>query len=240
MGNRALLLWPLAAWFVFAVAALWLMHGVSLDTDSAMRLVEVRDLRAGQGWFDTVQHRINSPYGLPMHWSRLVDAPLALLSLVSEQFALIAWPLALMAASLLLLARLAERLGGRAAAGAVLVLALLCPELYATFTPGNIDHHGLQLVLMLMALLGVIDQRPGPTAVAVAVSLGVGLESLPYALVAIAFSLADQGRSRKFGLTLAATALLLLVGTTADPYRTVPVCDTYSLFYAVLLMVGGL
>src|SRR3954468_19948376 len=212
MGNRALLLWPLAAWFVFAAVALWLMHGVSLDTDSAMRLVEVRDLRAGQGWFDTVQHRMNTPYGLPMHWSRLVDGPLALLSLVSEQFALIAWPLVLMAALLLLLARLAERLGGRAAAVAVLVLALLCPELYATFTPGNIDHHGLQLVLMLVALLGVVEQRSRLTAVAVAVSLGVGLETLPYVGLAIAFSLADQERARKFGLTLAGTALLLLLG----------------------------
>ena len=49
------------------------------DTDDAMRLVQVRDLLAGQGWFDMVQHRLMPPEGASMHWSRLVDAPLAAL-----------------------------------------------------------------------------------------------------------------------------------------------------------------
>ncbi len=249
MGNRSWLVWPLAAWLLFAAMALWLAHGnLSLDTDSAMRLVQVRDLLAGQGWFDTVQHRMNTPYGLPMHWSRLVDAPLALLSLISERFALIAWPLILLAALLLLLSRLAARLGaahvekdlgGRPAIALVLLLTLFCPELYAIFTPGNIDHHGLQLVLMLATLMGVVERRPCLTAIAVALSLGVGLETLPYGLAAIGFSLADHDGARRFGLTLAGTALLLLAATTADPYRVMPVCDTYSLFYAVLLAGGG-
>src|SRR6201996_2889441 len=197
MGNRSWLVWPLAAWLLFAVAALWLAHGsLALDTDSAMRLVQVRDLLAGQGWFDTVQHRMNTPYGLPMHWSRLVDAPLALLSLISERFALIAWPLILLAALLLLLSRLAGKLGGNPARVVILILTLFCPELYAIFTPGNIDHHGLQLVLMLTALSGVVEQRPRLTAIAVALSLSVGLETLPYALVAIGLSLIDPDKAR--------------------------------------------
>src|SRR5580692_6682982 len=109
MGNRWQYLWPLGAWAVFAAAAVWLSHpGPSLDTDSAMRLAQVRDLLHGQAWFDTVQHRMNTPYGLPMHWSRLVDAPLALLMLVSESFALPAWPLLLFGAALFLLARIAR------------------------------------------------------------------------------------------------------------------------------------
>jgi hypothetical protein len=241
MENRSSLFWPLAAWALFAGAALWLTRGeLQLDTDSAMRLAEVRDLVAGQGWFDTMQHRLNTPYGLAMHWSRLVDTPLALLLLISERLALTAWPLLLFAALLLLSARLADRLGGRPAVVVVLALTLLCPELYATFTPGNIDHHGLQLVLTLAALLGLVERRPRLTAVMVALSLGVGLETLPYAVVAIGFSLIDPEKARKFGLSLAATSLLLLVTMTADPYRTVPVCDSYSLFYAVLLAAGGL
>ena len=77
MSNRAFLFAALA-WTLFAASALWLArHGVSLDTDSAMRLASVRDLLHGQAWFDTSQHRLNTPYGLSMHWSRLVDAPLA-------------------------------------------------------------------------------------------------------------------------------------------------------------------
>lgn len=240
MGNRQIWLWPLAGWVLFAGSALWLTRGgVPLDTDSAMRLVQVRDLLHGQDWFDTVQHRMNTPYGLAMHWSRLVDAPLALLMRVSESFALIAWPLLLFAAVLLLLARIAFALAGKKAVLPVVALGLLCSGVYASFAPGNIDHHGLQLVLMLAALLGVIERRPILGAVAVALGLGVGLESLPYAVVAIGFFALDQGKARSFGVTLAGMALLLLAGTTAGAYRITPVCDTYSLFYAALLAAGG-
>jgi hypothetical protein len=240
MGNRQTWLWPLAAWTVFTAIALWLTHGViQLDTDSAMRLVQVRDLLHGQSWFDTVQHRMNTPYGLSMHWSRLVDAPLALLMQVSEKFALTAWPLLLFLAALLLLVRIAFVMAGPRAVVTAMALALLCSGLYATFAPGNIDHHGLQLVVMLAALLCVVERRPALGAAAVALGLGVGLESLPYALAAIAFFVFDQEKSRAFGLTLAGMALLMLAATTASVYRFLPACDTYSLFYAVLLVVGG-
>lgn len=74
-----------------------------LDTDNSMRLAQVRDLLHGQAWFDTAQHRMNVLNGLPMHWSRPVDAPLAPLMGVSEGFALRAWPPILFLAVLLLL-----------------------------------------------------------------------------------------------------------------------------------------
>ena len=242
MRNQAL--FAFAIWAVFTALALWLtLAGVSLDTDSAMRLAQVRDLMHGQGWFDTVQHRMNVPFGLPMHWSRLVDAPLALLMMVSEPFALRAWPLILFLPVLLLLSRIAFALGGKAASVTVLLLALLCTEIYGPFSPGDIDHHGLQLVLMLAALLGVVEQRPIFTAAAVALGLGVGLESLPYALVAILAAALwlrdDNGKARRFGIALAGLALLLLITTTASAYRAAPACDSYSLFYAVLLTAGG-
>lgn len=241
MGNRQTWLWPLAAWTLFAGLALWLTHGaIQLDTDSAMRLVQVRDLLHGQNWFDTVQHRMNTPYGLAMHWSRLVDGPLALLMQVSETFALIAWPLLLFLAALLLLARIAFVMAGPRAVVTAMALVLLCSGLYAAFAPGNIDHHGLQLVLMLAALLSVVERQPAAGAMAVALGLGVGLESLPYALAAIGFWAFDQQKSRTFGLALAGMALLMLAGTTASAYRFIPVCDTYSLFYAALLVAAGL
>lgn len=240
MANRGLLFWTAIAWLLFAAGALWLTRsGLQLDTDSAMRLAEVRDLLNGQSWFDTSQHRMNTPYGLPMHWSRLADAPLALLMLGSQSLALNLWPLLLFGCVLFLLARLAAGLGGQRAGIVVLPLALLCAEIHGTFAPGNIDHHGLQLALMLTAMTGVVERRPRLTAVVVALGLGVGLESLPYAVMAIGICLFDRDNLRRFGLTLLAVALVLLVGTTADPYRLTPVCDTYSLFYAALLMAGG-
>ena len=55
--------------------AVW-QTGAFFDPDDAMRMVQVRDLMAGQGWFDLTAHRINPPQGLFLHWSRVVDVPL--------------------------------------------------------------------------------------------------------------------------------------------------------------------
>jgi hypothetical protein len=52
------------------------------DTDDAVRLVTVRELLGGAPWFDTTLPRIGAPEPLVSHWSRLIDAPLALLMLL--------------------------------------------------------------------------------------------------------------------------------------------------------------
>ena len=104
----------------------------SQDPDSFLRLVQVRDLLAGQGWFDLVQHRMDPPGGALLHWSRLIDAPIAglILSATSsapaKRFALTAWPLLLLfammggAAAIGVRARRARRGGLVAGARALL------------------------------------------------------------------------------------------------------------------------
>ena len=47
------------------------------DTDDNLRMSQVRALLAGQDWFDLRQHRLTPPLGIDVHWSRLVDLPLA-------------------------------------------------------------------------------------------------------------------------------------------------------------------
>src|SRR5271156_5185445 len=47
------------------------------DTDDAMRLVMVRGLGAGGGWYDQWIARLDPPAGLYMHLSRLIDGGLA-------------------------------------------------------------------------------------------------------------------------------------------------------------------
>ncbi|RWL56929.1 MAG: GtrA family protein, partial [Mesorhizobium sp.] len=54
------------------------------DNDNLLRLVEVRDLLAGQGWFDLHQYRMGLEGGFVMHWSRLVDAPIAAIVLAAS------------------------------------------------------------------------------------------------------------------------------------------------------------
>ncbi len=49
------------------------------DNDDVMRLVQIRDLLAGQSWFDLTQYRLGLDGGTLMHWSRLIDLPIAVL-----------------------------------------------------------------------------------------------------------------------------------------------------------------
>src|ERR1700704_499688 len=75
----------------FATVAAYLVasfgRGGDLSTDDAMRLVEVRDFLAGQGWFDLTQYRLSPPDGVATHWSRLIDVPLAALVRAGEMLA---------------------------------------------------------------------------------------------------------------------------------------------------------
>ena len=70
------------------ITTVWLT-GAYGDTDDAMRMVQVRDWMAGQGWYDLRALRLDPPGGVLMHWSRVVDIPLAglirLFSLVADQ-----------------------------------------------------------------------------------------------------------------------------------------------------------
>lgn len=233
-----------AFWLAFATPALWFGH-VALDTDGAMRLAQVRDLLGGQGWFDATQHRMNTPFGLPMHWSRLVDLPIAGLIALSgsELFALKVWPLIVLFAVLAALARIAAVLAGQVAVITVLVLGLFAAQLNGLFAAGNIDHHNVQVALMLWMLAFLVERRARSAAVMVALGLSIGLESLPYAAVAsviAALWLRDEpAKARGFGVTLAIASTALLLAATAARFRFAFACDTYSLFYAGLAAAGG-
>src|SRR6478672_3388729 len=56
------------------------------DTDDNMRIMQVRGLLHGQGWYDLRQHHLNPPIGASIHWSRLVDLPIAGLILSLRPF----------------------------------------------------------------------------------------------------------------------------------------------------------
>jgi hypothetical protein len=96
-----------------------------MDPDSAMRLVQVRDLLSGQGWFDLTQHRLGLG-GVEMHWSRLIDAPMATLLAVAgrvvaqdtaEYLLLVVWPAIWLAVTIWACLSLSRHLGGWFATG---------------------------------------------------------------------------------------------------------------------------
>lgn len=231
------------------------------STDDAMRLVEVRDLIAGQPWFDLTQHRMNVPFGLPMHWSRLIDAPIAGLIIFFRTFMPAAqaetamawcWPLLTGLPVLLGIAAAGKRLAGKFGGIFAAILGVTCIPLTLEFQPGRIDHDAIQMGLSIWLLVCLLDFPKLRAAVIAAalsvVTLGIGLESLPYVLLAalivalcwIADPLRYRAATAAFGLTLAAGTLLMFFGATAHFEQGHATCDDFSRFYAALALTGGL
>lgn len=231
-----------------------------LDTDDAMRVTEVRDFLSGQTWFDLVEHRLNTPYGGLIHWSRLVDLPEAIMvgllrlpfGSTGDMVAAYAWPLLLLLPLLWLTARLALRLGGRQALLPGLLLPAFSLVTMAEFGPGRFDHHAAQILLTLIMLWGAIDSRTNPrwalaAGAAAAAALAIGIESVPMvgALVLV-FGLiwvADPRQApalRDFGLSFGlGTSLALAQGV--PPVRWfAPMFDAISIVYAGGAVLCGL
>ena len=186
--------WAIAAGLLLTLTWDNIMIGKPAGPDDVMRLVQVRDLLAGQGWFDLNQYRLAPPDGALMHWSRLVDLPIAAIIAVLTPFigqysaeitAMIVVPLLTLGACVVMVGMLAWRLINRQVA----VVACLCLILYPLVTvqmqPMRIDHHGLQILTALVALWAISWRktlRGGAIAgFAMAAGLMISLELLPLA-----------------------------------------------------------
>ncbi len=232
-----------------------------LDTDDAMRLTDVHDVLAGQGWFDIIQHRLNTPYGAEIHWSRLIDMPEAGLLLLLRPFLgsgladvvlAYAWPLLLLLAALWLSGKLALRFGGRAALWPAMLLPIFSITTMAEFAPGRLDHHSAQILLALVMLYCAVAALERPrfalgAGLAAATALAIGIEGLPMVgATVLVFGLiwvsdARQAATlRDFGLSFAlGTALALAQGVPPDRWLT-PNSDAISIVYAAAALLCGL
>ncbi len=257
--------WTAALWLAAAIAMIvtkWAaIHWFALgDTDDNLRIAEVNAWLHGQGWYDLRQYRLDPPLGGNIHWSRLVDLPIAGIILLlkpltgfalAEKTAVAIAPLIPLALAMGSLALAARRLvaPGAFALGALL---LLCGQsALFMFMPLRIDHHGWQLALLALAVAGSADPkgaRGGATVgIATALSLTIGLEMLPYlGLAGGAIALrwvADRGeraRLAAYAATLAAGSALGYVLFASTDNR-LPVCDALSpVWLSASLAAGGL
>jgi len=231
------------------------------DTDDNMRYVQVRDWLAGQGWFDLRQYRLDPPGGANIHWSRLVDLPIAglmlLLGLFLEQGLADRWacavaPLLPLLPLMLSLAFITRRLAAPGSgAWIIAVLAPLgAPMGLAMYMPLRIDHHGWQLALTVAMLAGIVDRkwlRGGLVAgFTSALSIAIGMEMIVYlagagALIALRWVF-KEGAGRRmaaYALALGSGTGLLYVGFASYANR-LPVCDALSpVWVAVLGLAAG-
>jgi hypothetical protein len=240
---------------VFAARAVYAYNGgtpLLADTDDAMRLVVVRDFLAGQGWYDNVQHRLNAPFGAELHWSRLADLPLAGLILIfrpmlgplAETAAAVILPLLLLFVLLYLSGRITLKLVGPEGLLPAYALPAFSLSVLGEFAAGRIDHHSLQMLLLLTMLWCSIEALTRPrfaigAGIAAATAIAVGIEGVPAVAAAIlAFGLmwvsvpARADALRWFGLSFALATLLHVSVALPPAHWFRPACDALSFTYA--------
>lgn len=257
---KVVLIWALISLTLSGLAFPLARHHLFPDVDDALRLVQVRDLLAGQGWFDAYQHRINPPLGVQMHWSRIVDIPLAgaILTLsmlfepaTAEAAAIFAVPLFLLLLTLLLIARIGrtcfdDRVGIIAVTISVMVSAAILQ-----FSPLRIDHHGWLILTSVLALSFLITHKSGIGGVgaglAMGISMSISIETLPLSAVfgAVCALRLLRGEPNWLGnyavsLTLSSVMLFLATRGLGDMANH---CDAISPGYLcglIVVLVGSM
>jgi hypothetical protein len=254
------------AWLLVALALLlqfWAQTAETLlDTDDAMRLVQMRAWLAGQGWFDLHEARLQPPLGYDSHWSRLVDAGLAGVYLIfkfavvdplaAERLMRAWWPLLWLLPTIAGMTAVAWRIAGREAATVALLLALVGVPAYQQFTPGRIDHHNVQIALTMLVAAATVWSDRVPRCAAAAgllsgLALTVGFESAPYLVAcggAMALRYVIDGSAapalRDYGIALVASIGAGFLASVAPGYWPRSLCDAIAVNSLAAVACAGL
>lgn len=227
------------------------------DPDSYARVLRVRDLAEGGAWYDPVFRWVNYPDGIVLHWTRLLDVLIlvpAKLASVAVPFdaALFGWALAL-GPTLQIAALVALAWGTRRflSAGQLLLLATLFAlqrGISYDFVPGLVDHHGLQLLLLIVSL-AALYREPHHARAAYVAGAASGLALWASAeCVVVVFALttglgvqwilddarADGRRLMRYGAALLATSAAALVCERGPTELLVPSFDRLSIVQVAL------
>ncbi len=255
--------WLLLFWLAVAgyfVVSRWAsIQGFGLsDTDDNLRMMQVRGLLEGQGWYDLRQYRLAPPAGADIHWSRLVDLPIAGLKLAfaplfggrtAELIAVTLAPMLPMLVALAALGVIARRLVAPwafAVAGALLICA---GSARGMWVPLRIDHHGWQLAMLALALMALTDPKRARggaiLGAATAASLTIGLEMLLYLALAGGATVlrwvwdgAEARRLAAYGVALAGGCALGFLLFASEANRA-PVCDALSPVWLSAMSAAG-
>jgi hypothetical protein len=264
-GTAQLWAWAMAATIFLSVVVVSLIKGrlgqPGPDGDDVMRLVQIKDLLAGQGWFDLFQYRLGPQGGTLMHWSRIPDVPILTLTALFDLFlpsetalawATTVWPPLSLLIVLAGLALAARHLGE----GKLLVFTFIValPVLFAhfRFLSGAIDHHNLQLGFLAVAVGASLDRLVAPrsmalSAVMLALSVAVGIELYPFVAVLCGFHALDwaiRGETVRrgtvaFGAMLAVAIAVCFFGTVPPSHWGRVYCDSLSIISFLALAIGG-
>lgn len=262
-GKQILLVWAVVVTVHIILAAFkGTLGSIGPDSDDVVRLVQIRDLYAGQNWFDLAQYRMGPEGGTLMHWSRLVDFPILFLIWIfdlvlpyaaAEKIAITLWPPLCSVFVIWGVLVGARHMGGEKTAIFAVLLLFFLLFAHQRFMPGAIDHHNLQLGMLALATGYALDPEMrgrnfAIMGIALAISAAIGIEVIFFVVIMCAFVALNwwaSGQAAKrgtlgFGAGFAAALLLIFIGTTAPQNYGVIACDAFSLIILSAGLVGGL
>ncbi|MBL0374861.1 hypothetical protein JJB09_22875 [Rhizobium sp. KVB221] len=266
-GERWLY-WP---YLLFFLAGIYFYIGIDLvdgqlyngDPDDVLRMLQVQALWDRGGWYNLTLPRIFGPEPYLSPWSRLVDLPYILFGMAVAPFvgqdraldlAFQCWPIAMAAIyGVLCLGILRQLVPARGALSIPLILLILILSPFAIweFSPGRVDHHNVQMLLLLATAYGVCLGNARGAFIAgavVPIALAVGLETLPMLAVALigivvtwCLNLRNSSRILK-SAGLASLLSTVLVTIAVIPPRDYFLArpDAFSAPFAMALLTFGI
>jgi hypothetical protein len=229
------------------------------DIDDVLRSAQIHQLLAHGRWFDLTIAGIDMPGAYLSPWSRLVDLPYVLLSwafgTVTDQANAVWWafrvwqPVLLVGFShlwVLTAIRITERERKVEPIPIIAAFAMMPLTLWE-FTPGRIDHHNVQIVLLMAALYGLSGRSVVGgfmAGVACGLSFVVGLELAPVLLIVLvgpglAWIVGVPGSARVQTSLAAGLSLTTLLsgGLLIGPARLMQTeCDAFSAPFATVFL----
>lgn len=251
-------------WCFFVYPHSQTLRGNLPDPDDYMYLTQVLDWLNGQGWYDNIQHRLNPPEGVPIHFSRLTQMPIAALIWLIEKIGFgprasamitaLIYPLFLLGGLMTALRWLAQSFMPQKWTGITAYVALFATAMMFMFMPGHIDHHNLVIVLVALTLGCVLRMAEKPAdplwslvaGLLTTLNLTVALETLPWLLIISAWIgiwAATKGgkaaiNALAYSLSLYLGSILCLIATRPPAQWLTPDVLTYSMAYVYL--TGGI
>ena len=170
------------------------------DNDNFMRLHQVMTFIESPSWHLQPLKDFNPQDGQIIHWSRIPDLPILALYYVSQifvdhstalQFSIAVVPLIYLIAFIYILCQISQSIFG-VKHHILTVLYTFFSIAAVKFYPGNIDHHNLQILLYSCFILFTFSPNfthkayVYSSAISISISLLIGLEVLPFFIIALA------------------------------------------------------
>jgi hypothetical protein len=250
-----------AALFAGTIVTNYKVLDVSLgDTDDAMRLVQLRAFLNQGNWFDLKFDRVAPPEGYVSHWSRIPDFFMAMIywvvqpftsNALAEKAVRIVYPGLWIIPTFVAVCLFAYKFAGhRLVVVATLLILVLNPVTLTQFVAGRIDHHNAQIALAVVAVIAAAFQKlDWRLAIVSGLSCGlmltIGLEAIPFAVVAaaavashFAFSEDAHKSTRAFAASLGLAVLLGFVISYPPERFFETACDALASNLAFPVVTG--